>query len=132
MPRRQKGPRLYLDPKRNDWVIRDGTHFIRTGCPHERLADAERQLETYIGRKYRPTPSSSPLIADVLLAHATEHGPHVHRPGNIVHTVANLQRWWGDKKLTDVTARNCRAYAAERPPVAARRDLETLKAAIGY
>lgn len=34
--------------------------------------------------------------------------------------------------LADVTAKNCRAYAAARPQSAARRDLETLRAAIRY
>lgn len=41
-------------------------------------------------------------------------------------------RWWSGKQLSDVTARNCRLYAAVRPKVAARRDLETLRAAIAY
>lgn len=41
-------------------------------------------------------------------------------------------KWWGTKKLDDVTAKNCRTYAATRPKVAARRDLETLRAAIAY
>lgn len=41
-------------------------------------------------------------------------------------------RWWSGKQLSDVTARNCRLYAAVRPKVAARRDLETLRAAISY
>jgi integrase len=43
-----------------------------------------------------------------------------------------LERFWGDKMLTDVTARNCQAYIAQRPQAAARRDLETLRAAIGH
>lgn len=46
--------------------------------------------------------------------------------------MANLARWWGDKRLVDVSARTCRDYAASRPPVAARRDLETLRAAINH
>jgi len=71
-------------------------------------------------------------LADVLLAYSKEHAPHTARPGNIAHAVGNLEKWWGDKKLEDVTARNCRAYAAQRPQAAARRDLETLRAAIGY
>jgi integrase len=58
--------------------------------------------------------------------------PHKRSASKIVHTISNLARWWGDKRLSDVTARTCRAYAADRPQVAARRDLETLRAAIRY
>ena len=32
MPRKSTRPRLYLDPKRKQWVVRDGDTFVRTGC----------------------------------------------------------------------------------------------------
>lgn len=51
---------------------------------------------------------------------------------NVAHTVSNLAKWWGDKTVAQVTARNCRAYAESRPRSAARRDLETLRAAIRH
>jgi integrase len=72
------------------------------------------------------------LIADVLLVYLREHAVHTHTLKAITQTVSNLEPFWGDKKLTDVTAKNCRAYAAARPKVAARRDLQTLRAAINY
>jgi hypothetical protein len=40
--------------------------------------------------------------------------------------------FWGGKKLSDVTAATCRAYAEQRKPGGARRDLEDLKAAINH
>jgi integrase len=64
--------------------------------------------------------------------YAREHVPYKRTAGKIGHTIGNLSKWWGDKTLTDVTARNCRAFAAVRPKVAGRRDLETLRAAILY
>jgi integrase len=132
MPARSKGPRLYLDPRRKQWVIRHGQRFIRTGCPEGDDQGAEEALHQYLAHSRQPEPSPSPLIADVLLVYGREHAPHTRSIVTIAQNIANLERWWGDKKLSDVTARTCRAYTAERPPVAARRDLETLRAAIGY
>src|SRR5262249_25680957 len=77
-------------------------------------------------------PSQSPLIADVLLAYASEHLPHTRAAKNAAYNISNLSGWWSGKKLGDVTAKNCRAYVATKSEAAARRDLETLRAAIGY
>jgi hypothetical protein len=43
-----------------------------------------------------------------------------------------LSKFWSGKKLSDVTAANCRAYCHGRTPAAARRDLEVLCAAIKH
>lgn len=132
MPRRRAPPRLYLDRKRGQWVIRDGPHFIRTGCPERERGIAETALERYLGHKHRPEPSPSPLIADVLSAYAREHLPHTRAAANAAYQVEALAAHWGDKSVADVTARACRAYASTKSPAAARRDLETLRAAIRY
>jgi integrase len=132
MPRRARGPRLYLDPKRKQWAIRDGKSFVRTGCLEGELAKAEEYLAEYIGSKYSPPPSPSPLIADILLAYKNEHIPGKASEKKIEHTISNLEKFWGDKKLSDVTKAKCRSYASTRPQYAARRDLETLRAAIRY
>lgn len=68
----------------------------------------------------------------MLLAYSTEHLPHTRAAGNAAYQVAGLGAWWGDKRLSDITARNCRAYAATKSPSAARRDLETLRAAVNH
>lgn len=132
MPRRAQGPRLYLDPRRKQWVIRDGTHFIRTGRAEGEREQAERALADYLAAKFRPKPSPSPGVAEVLLAYQADYAPHTNSAATIRHTISNLERWWGDMRVSDVNARNCRAYAATRPPVAGRRDLETLRAALRY
>jgi integrase len=102
MPRRAKGARLYLDRRRGQWIIRDGPHFIRTGCPAAKHEYAEKLLARYIASKYRPPSSSEPLVADILLAYAQEHAPHKRSAANIGYTIGNLERWWGDKRLTDI------------------------------
>jgi integrase len=132
MPRRTKGPRLYLDPRTREWIVRDGTTFIRTGCAKSDRGRAETRLAAYLGQKHTPQRGPTPLIADILLAYASEHLPHTRAVKNAAYNISNLCAWWSDKKLSDVTARNCRAYAQGKSPTAARRDLETLRAAIGY
>jgi integrase len=129
MPRRSAGPRLYLDPGRDQWAVRDGQRFVRTGCAASDTAGAEKFLAEYIARKHKPKPGPDPLIVDVLNAYATEHAPHTRSVATIVHTVGNLAKWWNDKRWSGINARNCRAYAKDRPQSAARRDLETLRAA---
>src|SRR5262245_12672945 len=132
MPRRRAAPRLYLDSGRGQWAIRDGARFIRTGCAEADRDGAEARLAAYLGAKHKPQPSPTPLIADVLLAYSSEHLPHTRAAKNAAYNVGNLSAWWGDKKLSDVTAKNCRSYAASKSQAAARRDLEVLRAAIGY
>lgn len=132
MPRRARGPRLYLDPQRRQWAIRDGANFVRTGCLETELAAAEECLAEYLGSKYSPPPSPAPLIADILLAYKNEHIPGKASEEKIEHTISNLEKFWGDKRLADVTRANCRVYASGRPQSAARRDLESLRAAIRY
>lgn len=132
MPRRRSAPRLYLDGKRNQWVIREGSNFVRTGCAESDRSGAEKRLAAYLGQKHKPEGGPSPLIADVLLVYAREHLPHTKAAKNSVYNINNLARFWGALSLSGITARACREYAAGRPRAAARRDLETLRAAIGY
>lgn len=132
MPRRAKGARLYLDPTRKEWVIRDGSSFVRTGWRKGDRANAEKSLGEYIGRKHTPTPSASPLIDDVLTAYGQEHGPHTSRPKELAYQIGQLLSHWSGHTVADITARSCRAYSASLSSAAARRNLETLRAAVNY
>jgi integrase len=132
MPRRKAGPRLYLDPRRKQWIIRDGPNFIRTGCAEKERVGAERHLAEYLGKKYQPERGPDPLIADVLLVYAQEHLPHTKAAGNAVYNINSLSRWFGGVRLSGISAAVCRKYASQRSPAAARRDLETLRAAAKY
>jgi len=134
MPRRRAPPRLYCDPTRRDWVIRDGGRFIRLGLPeHEREA-AERRLAAYLAEKHEPERGPNPLVADVLGIYAQEHMPYcasTRRSG--VYCVMCLLGWWGAKRASDVTPQACRAYAeAARSQSMARRDLSLLRAAFNH
>jgi integrase len=131
MPRRSKGPRLYLDKKRGQWAIRDGPNFVRTGCAHGELARAERVLVGYIARKHAPERSPDPPVADILLAYLRDKIPEA-KSRSAKYNISNLAKFWGDKTLAQVTAANCKAYTKTRTQSAAHADLEKLATAIRY
>jgi integrase len=66
------------------------------------------------------------------LTYASEHLPHTATAKNVSYHIEALAQWWGDKPLSEITAKACRAYAKTKTRAAARRDLETLRAAINY
>jgi integrase len=132
MPRRRLPPRLYLDPGRNQWVIRDGSRFVRTGAGERERSAAEKYLAQYIGHKHKPEPTGAPLIADVLAVYSEEVAPHKKSARNIAYCVNNLLRWWGTQTVANISTKSCRAYAAERPKMAALGDLKILKIAVDY
>lgn len=134
MPRRRQPPRLYPDQKRRQWVIRDGAHFERTGCTLEQIQDAEQKLQGYLARKYSPRSSGSPLIADILMVYLDEHIVHTRSRKSNESAIKGIAAWWGDKRVSDITPDNCRAYVAHkgRSRFAARHDLEALRAAVNY
>lgn len=132
MPRRRAPPRLYLDPKRQTWIIRDGARFIRTGCTREHLAEAENQLAIHIGEKYAPPQTNNPTIIEVLAAYAAEVVPHRASRRNISYQIGTLSRWWAGKTSSDVTSRTCRAYAETKSASAAYSDLKVLRAALRH
>jgi integrase len=135
MPRPAKGPRLYLERGRG-WVIRDGPRKIRTGCAEGARGDAEGVLGRYLAAIYAPPPSGKRAlevrIADVLLAYDREHVEHTRSGRTARSNIRYLADGWGERVVTDVTAASCRAYAKNRPQSSARRELETLRAALNH
>lgn len=132
MPRRTKGARLYLDPKRKVWTVRDGTRFIRTGCGERNRDEAEKFLAQYIGQKHKPEPSSAPLIADVLAVYGNEVAPSKASASDIGYNISNLLKWWGDKTVADISAKSCRTYIASKAKMGAGSDLKILRQAVKY
>jgi hypothetical protein len=130
MPRRAKGARLYLDPKRHQWIVRDGARFVRTGCDAGNRIDAEQFLAAYIiGQKpdQKHTSDNDPLIDNVLATYLAEHAPNTSRAGNdIRYIVGKLLTYWSGKRVSAITARTCRAYPG------GRKHLQILKAAVRF
>jgi integrase len=133
MPRRAKGPRLYLRTGRVDnrtgralpdvYFIRDGSRQTSTGCGPERLEEAERALGAYIGQKFQAPALAADsrrdpaqvLVAEVVALYSQDKAA---KSGLDAATfdrfVANLLAWWGEKTLSDVKRSTCMAYAAHR------------------
>jgi integrase len=132
MPRKKSPPRLYFDASRQQWVVRDGQSFVRTGCGAEQRGEAERALAAYLAGKHAPEPSNDPLIADVLNLYAVEAAPHLKTAKNVAYNIGSVLQWWGAKRASEVTTKNCRAYASSKTQPAARSDLNVLKWAMKY
>lgn len=133
MPRRSSGARLWWDRKRESWTIIDGRSNHRTGFGASDIKQAERALRDYIESKHKPAKSEAPLLADILSAYADEHLKHVVSGKHILYDIGHLNKWWGTKRVTDITATTCRAYVSTRNAGAcARRELAFLRASIRY
>jgi integrase len=150
MPRPSKGARLYKRKARYDgrklvrqavWIIKDGDRHIATGCVARASeakppAEAEQALANYIIQKYQPERRRQDIedidCADVLSIYLTDVG----EPGEQFEIEARIERlneYWGGKKLVQVNAQTCAAYAKSRGNRGgARRDLETFRAAINH
>lgn len=134
MPRRAKGPRLYLRTGRADnrtgkplpdvWVIRDGQHERSTGCSVECAGDAEIQLANYILAKTtrdtidaarRKNDPAQVGLAEVIALYVTERAPQrATDKATTAGFFAHLLAWWGDKTVADVKRSTCLAYVAYR------------------
>lgn len=150
-------PRTGRLRKKGVWVIVDGRKTRVTGCGLEDRADAERQLAEYLGDKHEPSRKKNQgldeiLLSDVVSIYLRDRIKDQKRPEKAAQRFVQLLDWWGDKTLDDVNGRSCRDYVAWRcsmpwksakPDVTgntprmvtaagARRELEDLRAAIGY
>lgn len=139
MPRATKPPRLWLRPGDAEhepaWIILDAGSQIRTGCGAGDREGAERELERYLARKRRPKGPRHPdrvPVADVLRLYLIDSAPKQARPAEVASRVMALLDHFGDRTLSAITGAECRAYADDRTPGAARRQLEDLRAAIRH
>ena len=82
MPRRAKGPGLYLRERSGAnpvWCIRDGHRLVSTGCGAGDRPGAERELGRYLAAKHEPARGERRLcdipIADVVSIYVTNCVP---------------------------------------------------------
>jgi integrase len=145
MPRKAKGPRLYVRHAREAraavYYIRDGGHSESTGCLEGDADGAEQALAAYIAEKHRAPKTGGQLdkttVADVVLLYVKEHAPKTKSLDFIRHTARPIGEWWGDKTLARVNVKTCAEYVAWSvkqgvSDQTARHDLKTLRAAINY
>ncbi len=133
MPRRSTGPKLWFDKARGTWTILDGRSRRRTGFALDESRQAQKALGEYIAAQHVVKDSATPFIADVLSAYSTEHLAHKVSGSHIFYDIRKLGKWWGGRRVEEINAKTCRAYAEHRKAgPSARRELAFLNAAVGH
>ena len=142
MSRQSKGARLYLRKRAGRaavWTILDGELELATGLRESDRGEAEKALADYIARKYRaprgPCNPDQISVARVLEIYGNERAPHVASPATIGYHIDALLPFWGELPVSSIKGETCRAYVKHRitvKPATARRELETLGAAVNY
>lgn len=146
MPRRAKGPRLYLRRRSGRapvWVILDsGKPELSTHCGEADGDEAQRRLAQYITEKYEPPKTAGKLaktlIADVVNVYLREHAPKTADGGAWVsYMLAPILDHWGVKSLAAINAAACDLYVAKRlksvgSDQTPRHELSCLRAAIHH
>ena len=143
MPRKSKGPRLWLYKRKGypaTWVILDRGRQISTGCREDDHREAEKALARYIAEKYTPKKSNAIeeiFVADVMKVYLEEHVPTIEHPETVVSFSAPVIEWWGAKTLADIRRTTCQEYVRWRLQQGVklstvRNDLSVLRAAINY
>jgi integrase len=147
MPRRSKGPRLWLQPARKGkrgrilehavWVIRDGGIKRSTGAGPREVAKAERAFAAYLNLKIAPRirdqdPASVDL-ATVIAIYADDVAHKHARPKETAARLGRILDFFGTKRLNYLNKKTCEEYVAARGrTAAARRELEDLRAAVRH
>jgi hypothetical protein len=121
MPRPTAPPRLYLRTRRDgasQWIILDAGRQIATGASAHDRGKAEKALESYLGRKYKPDFSDGHparvAIADALAVYSEKHAPTTRRPDLIGGAALKLGEFFAGKPAAAINAAACIDYVAWR------------------
>jgi integrase len=139
------------------WVILDAGKQHPTGCVAGEIEEAQSVLANYILERHKPKRKEQDIesidVADVLTIYDSDCRERQANKRTFDAMMERLTLWWGGKMLSDVTGETCRAYvesrkaayrerhakrSSEKAPKktggegGARRDLETLRAAIEH
>lgn len=94
----------------------------------DKIAPNLKEVETTAADKARAARSGKPIPeAKWVLKEGAPSGAL-----EAMLRVVALRKFWGSKRLSEVTGDTCRAYAAKRTSGAARRELEDFRAAINH
>lgn len=148
MPRRAKGPRLYLRSRRGReavWVILDGEDEVSTGCGAGDSGRAEKALSAYLARKHKPDwQNRHPAevgVADVLAHYGKNYAPDLAHPELVGYHMVPLLKHFGGNTCWEINAESIRAYTERRmagelgrhvKQGTVRRELVTLSAALNF
>jgi len=136
MPRRKQPSRLWLRPANRVWYVKDGDKRISTGCAEHDAEGAHRFLESYRAAQYQPPGAGradQTTIADTLIVYMQERLDRLKGQDKTRSEIARLNAYMGNRPVSEIRGRLCREYARHRGTQSgARRDLETLRAAVRY
>ncbi len=147
MPRRAKGPRLWLRPARRDengqvthtecYFVLDGGRQLSVGSAE--LGVAEQALRDHITKKHKRhiatglRDTADIPVADVIALYAAQVAKDNANPKATKHRLKRVLGFFGHKELAEINGQLCRDYAEKSSTDAmARRDLEDLRAAINH
>lgn len=136
MPRRSSGPRLWWDKTRQSWTIVDRDRRVRTGFGRGGDTEAKKALANYINANVTLSGELDPKISSVIRAYSKDHISGLsseESKRSISYDLAHLNKWWGDKRVSDITAHNINKYTKHRggkSPV--RRELGFLETALRH
>jgi integrase len=161
MPRRSKGPRLWLQPARRGkdgklferavWVIRDGGLKRSTGFGPNEAEKAQTLLANYIiGRttapRNRDRDPAIVKIADVISIYSDDVVSRHARPHETAERLSAILDYFGEMTLSQVNRTTCEGYvewriaqprrrSSSKKPITTdtpRRELEDFRAAIRH
>lgn len=72
------------------------------------------------------------MIADVLNIYGQEVAPKRRTARTLAYVIGTLLDWWGEKNVTEISAKTCRQYAATKTASAASYHIRILRAAVGH
>lgn len=72
------------------------------------------------------------MIAEVLAAYGNEVAPNKATARNMGYMISQLLKWWGDKRVADITKKTCREYVKTKSEQSAGQDLKILRVAVKH
>lgn len=72
------------------------------------------------------------MIAEVLAAYGKEVAPTKATARNMGYLISSLLKWWGDRRVAEITKKTCREYCLSKSEQSAGQDLKLLRVAVKY
>lgn len=122
MPKKNRGYWLEWRKDRNTWEIiwyERGQRRRRSASTTDRKS-ADKKLKAHIETAERRAVSR--LIGDVLDAYQKEHAPHTASPESIAYAVLNLDPFFGQLSVEQITKGQCQKYVTERREQAEQKE----------
>ncbi|WP_420408631.1 tyrosine-type recombinase/integrase [Hoeflea sp.] len=136
MPRQKKPAHLWLRTTNRVWYIKDGATRVTTGCAEHDVDGAQAALKAYLAAQYQAPGQGRAdqiTIADTLIVYLQERVDRLKVQDKAKAEIGRLNAFMGHRPVAEIRGRLCREYAKHRGTDAgARRDLETLRAAVRY